>query len=571
MFVFANEENMKAFITEPKKYIASEPKMPTTFRIMMAGPKGIGCHTQAQTLSDLYGWKVVDYQMLVRNRINKILKRDHHVPNNIVPGLSEIGLSEAEVDEIKTGKPFPSWKFIPWILDELQMPLMERPPPPPPEEGEEPEPVELTEEEAAAAAKEKKKKDAEEAKKAKEAEEAAKAKEERAKKRAEAIAAGQDLAALGLEESEEEEKIDDLSIDNLILKVGEDGKIPLVGGFILLGFPQSEVHAQKLKEAGIDFDRILSLADTNEEDAGKEVTARMIVNDRHYNFEAENEKAQKAINAAKETLGESKEENFLATINAVGSTEDVCNLIRLEIDPFFLRVDNPDDVRVSADLGEEDKKLPKGDYGDYCPVSFVNGGFMQKGNPELECTIFGKTFIFAGEKEQEEFKSNPKKFLNAQQGNCELPLAPPAPKFMVLGMKGAGITTQIDMVCDRYKLNAFNLKDEFMKKLKSEKEIRKRRRLLDRGFRPPPPPDEEGEAPPPDPEIEDDPEDFDKEAHEKDILRMILDANKGLVIDGTWNGFPEETVLALDGAAFATLLTEARVAPELVIILKCKE
>jgi len=571
MFVFANEENMKAFLLEPKKYLQGEPKIPESYRVMMAGPRGIGCHTQAATLSNLYGWRVVDYQELVKTRLNKILRADHHVPNNVIPGLSEIGLSEVEVEEIKTGRPFPSWKFIPWILDELGHELMQRPPPPPPEEGEEPEPVEMTEEEAAAAAKEKKKKEAEEAKKAKEAEEAAKAKEERAKRRAEAVAAGQDLAALGLEESEEEEKIEDLSIDNLVLKVDDNGQVPFVGGFLLLGFPQTELHAQKLKEAGIEFDRVLHLTDPSEEDAGKAVIERMAAVDLHYNWDAEVERSTKIIGIVKEVLGEGREETFAADINARGASDEVLNRIRLEIDPFFLRVDNPDDVRVSADLGEEDKKLPKGDFGDFCPVSYTNGGFLQKGNPELECTIFGKTFTFAGEKEQEEFKADPRKFLRAQDGLCELPLAPPAPKLMILGMKGAGITTQINMLCDQYKLEAFNLKDEFLKRLKAEKEIRKRRRLLDRGFRPPQPAEEEGEAPPPDPEIEDDPEDFDKEAHERDILRMILDANKGLIIDGTWNGFPEETVLAADGGAFANLLTEARVAPELVVVLKCKE
>jgi len=92
-------------------------------------------------------------------------------------------------------------------------------------------------------------------------------------------------------------------------------------------------------------------------------------------------------------------------------------------------------------------------------------------------------------------------------------------------MKGAGITTQIQLLCDKYKLESLNLKDEFLKKLKSEKDIRKRQRLLTRGFRPPLPAEEEGEPSPPDPEIEDDPEDFDKEAHERDILRMIIDKN----------------------------------------------
>ncbi len=98
------------------------------------------------------------------------------------------------------------------------------------------------------------------------------------------------------------------------------------------------------------------------------------------------------------------------------------------------------------------------------------------------------------------------------------------------------------MLCEKYKLEEFNLKDEFLAKLKEEKEIRKRRRLLDRGFKPLPPPEEEGMDSPPDPEIEDDPEDFDKAQHERDVLKMILDSSKGLVIDGTWTDLPEDSV-----------------------------
>ena len=43
------------------------------------------------------------------------------------------------------------------------------------------------------------------------------------------------------------------------------------------------------------------------------------------------------------------------------------------------------------------------------------------------------------------------------------------------------------MLCDKYKLEEFNLKNEYFKKLREEKEQRKRKRLLDRGFRPLPP------------------------------------------------------------------------------------
>ena len=236
---------------------------------MMLGPKGIGCHTQAAELEKKYGWKVIDYPLMVRNKLQELLAEEVHTSNNVVPGLSKIGLSLQELEEIKLGKPFPSWKFIPWIIDNLGLPLMKRPPPPPEEkpEGEE---EELTEEQKAAQEKALKKKQAEEAKKLKEEEEAKKAKEERKRKRQEAIENGQDLAALGLEESEEEEaKADDLSIDDLVLAVDENtGKAPFVGGFILLGFPQSELHATKLKEHGIEFDRILHLNDPSEENAG---------------------------------------------------------------------------------------------------------------------------------------------------------------------------------------------------------------------------------------------------------------------------------------------------------------
>jgi hypothetical protein len=283
----------------------------------------------------------------------------------------------------------------------------------------------------------------------------------------------------------------------------------------------------------------------------------------HYDWDAEVEKSGKILAMAKEFLGE----EITKDITATGSLDDVGVRIRAEIDPFEPRVDNPEDVRVTADLDEEAKRLPKSDFGDYCPVTFVKEGWLVKGNPEFEVTVHGKTFVLAGEGEQTEFKENPGKFLSA----CDsLPLSPPPPKIMILGMKGAGISTQIKKICDKYKVNELKLKDEFMSKMTSEKEIRKRRRLLDRGYRPPPPV-EEGEEPAVDEEIENDPEDFVKEDHEKDLIKMVCPSDKALIIDGTWNGFPDEAVSALDAGGFSTLLTDSRRVPELVIMLKCEE
>lgn len=60
----------------------------------MLGPKGIGVHTQANKLHEQYGWKVIDYPKLVKGRLEAILREEVHLPNNIVPGLSKIGLSQ---------------------------------------------------------------------------------------------------------------------------------------------------------------------------------------------------------------------------------------------------------------------------------------------------------------------------------------------------------------------------------------------------------------------------------------------------------------------------------------------
>ncbi len=172
-----------------------------------------------------------------------------------------------------------------------------------------------------------------------------------------------------------------------------------------------------------------------------------------------------------------------------------------------------------------------------CPVTYVNENWLCKGNSEIEMTIGGKTYWFAGEKEQEEFKFNPEKYLITGAHHAQkrsIPLLPPQPKIMIQGIKGSGVTTQIRKLCDKFKLTEFNLKEAYLAKLSEEKEKRKRQRLLDRGFRPPQPVEEEGEEPPPDPEIEEDPEDFDREAHEREVMKAVLDSCKALVIDGTW-------------------------------------
>lgn len=96
-------------------------------------------------------------------------------------------------------------------------------------------------------------------------------------------------------------------------------------------------------------------------------------------------------------------EEKVIKIDCNGKPEEVFIKIRTAIDPFFLKPDSSEDVRISADLEEDEdgnkKALPKSDFGDYCPVTFVDEGFMVKGDPEKESLVFGKTYLFASDKE----------------------------------------------------------------------------------------------------------------------------------------------------------------------------
>jgi hypothetical protein len=67
----------------------------------------------------------------------------------------------------------------------------------------------------------------------------------------------------------------------------------------MIGFPQSEIHVEKLKEYGFGFDRLLFLTDLNEEEPGKEVTKRHSKSEGlKYEWETELETATKILTAA---------------------------------------------------------------------------------------------------------------------------------------------------------------------------------------------------------------------------------------------------------------------------------
>lgn len=252
------------------------------------------------------------------------------------------------------------------------------------------------------------------------------------------------------------------------------------------------------------FDKIIYLNDTTEEDPGREIKKRMAGSEFVFDWDEENAKAQKVLANCKEFIGE----DTIVEVDCTGKKENVLIKIQTKIDPFFMQADSEEvkfDWSSLPTADEENpRRGPKSDFGDYCPVTYVNSGFLVKGKSDFESFVFGKSYRFAGEKEQEEFKFNPTAFLS----KVTIPLTPPQPKIMVIGMKGAGVTTQISLLAKKFKIDSLELKSAFLSLMKSEKQKRKRARLLARGFKEPAPVEDEEAEPEPDAEIEDDPAEF---------------------------------------------------------------
>jgi hypothetical protein len=123
---------------------------------------------------------------------------------------------------------------------------------------------------------------------------------------------------------------------------------------------------------------------------------------------------------------------------------------------------------------------------------------------------------------------------------------------MITGNKCAGVSTQINLLCERFKLEQLELQSVFQNKQAEELKSRQRKRLLSRGFKGIP----ENE----------DPEEFDKGEQDVKDLRTIIPVGKGLVIDGNWRSTGEDSSYDIPD-----LLKSSRRMPEIVVILKCKE
>ena len=161
----------------------------------------------------------------------------------------------------------------------------------------------------------------------------------------------------------------------------------------------------------------------NEEEPGKDVTKRMTEEDGvAYDFASELEIANAQLGVIKEWLGEDRQEKVMEMRDCSGTIDEVAFKIRSKLDPFFTRPDDTtDDIRTSADYEEDMKRLPRSDFGDYCPVTYVDDGYLVKGGADEdgdgpnELYVNGKRYFFAGVKEMDKFKKEPSKYMIVQQ------------------------------------------------------------------------------------------------------------------------------------------------------------
>lgn len=294
VFLFETEENQKEFCAQPKKFLKNSPEMPGRFRLLLSGPKGSGKKTVAKNLSEKYGWKIVDWNALVQNKIKMMKERKEFLPNNPLAEEYPLGLAEEEWNQILEGKPYDASNFLPWFCEFLGHKIEKRRPPPQPEgEGE-------MDDEAKAKLDEEKRQKEEEERKEKERKEKEKKKKEKEKKKKQKEKEVTEAEGEG-EEDEEEEPLEDIKLSELDLKIEDEEtlKKPFVGGFILIGFPQTAEHAEKLKAAEIGFDKVVFLTDTDEENPGSDLKKRM-KGDQFFDLQAELDNGERLLGIYKE-------------------------------------------------------------------------------------------------------------------------------------------------------------------------------------------------------------------------------------------------------------------------------
>jgi adenylate kinase family enzyme/YHS domain-containing protein len=493
IFCFANEENRAAFFHNPAPYLLSKPELPLEYNIAIVGQKNTGKWTFANALQEIYGLKILDFGEFMQEKVDKQSKWEAHIPNN--PESGSIHFSKNEFNEIKKGSPFEIKNLLPILLHDNGIAVYKRPPPPKEEDPNE------TEERLRKEEEDRKKKEEDEKKKKK-----------KKKVEEEEVKAKETVVVL-----------EDIPLNELVVKPNEKGVAPELKGYIFINFPINEGQIAAMKEQNIKLDRIVILREPeSEEEPGSILTKRP---EFFENTLWEDETA--FIDVAAAAIKEGYEEEFVSEVQST-KIEETLIKIRQFVDPFFIKVED-DSTALPTDLGDNLETVPLGEYGEYCPVSMVNSRWLAFGKAEFELQVRGKRYRFYSEEAMKEFQDNIPKFVRDEE-----PLVP-EPRIFMTGCSGSGHKTQMERLRGKLKVPVVHFRDEFMKVMEFQRKQRREKRRLMRGFKEPPEVEEDAEIKPydpdQDPELDEEDPNYEKNKNELDVANLILGKLEAAIVN----------------------------------------
>ena len=118
VIVHANENTKKEFMDNPKKFLQNPPYMPKEYRVAIVGQKGAGKKTQAAELAKMYGWKVIDLEKMITQRLEEYKKEKSKAPiEQLKEELADLndyleGCYNSEIDDTEINIRFTEGKTI---------------------------------------------------------------------------------------------------------------------------------------------------------------------------------------------------------------------------------------------------------------------------------------------------------------------------------------------------------------------------------------------------------------------------------------------------------------------------
>lgn len=641
VFLFKNEENKNKFLENPKSFLLKPPSVPSKYRVAVFGPPKSGKKTIIKMLEEIYGLKYVNIEEVTNNVIEWQKEQEEHIPN--CNFSSKVHFSNDEFKEITIKKkPVDFYSKVVFMLDHLGYPLAKKIskeeekeqrdfnnnklnhilfPPSRKRIKKKVEIEEMENEENEENDNEKNKNNSskenngeneeDENMNDKIKEEIIEPKEENYDDRLDRI-----INEIKGNDEEKQEEIEEWETDTQYIDPypeEEEYTIPEVrsnqfyyafdnnyayprpGGFVLLSQPKSEEEIAKFKEFNIVFDKIIYLVDESEEP----LKALMQRNKPDFD-KMDEEKQQNEINKMQDNIAKIEEsitilreaytvneEDCIVKINIGENIETMKNKLKLSLNPFSLQPDDEEKCYNKDDFTNITEKInmPYGEYGKFCPVTYIQDNWLYIGPGEDELTVNHRRYIFAGKNEIDEFRKAPEKYLNLVK-----PVKIPPPKIMIISPLGGGATTIIKKLACDYKFTEVELKKEFLKIFernfneRKEKRIQTKRELIIKEREEAKKAKQEenegkdkneinNEDEEPEPDIEEllkndeglneENEEFNAIDSNKEIFKSLFKAHLPSIYDGDWFNMLEKVP-----NQFSELLFDTKRTPDVIVFLK---